>query len=78
MAVCQYSEPIRKHLLMEQALPFPVQCARVMTLFFLAVTASEVWTTVTEITMKEITNCLSLKVEVPSGAGGCALHATLG
>lgn len=74
MAACQCSDPIRKHLLMEQALPFPIPCVCVMTLFPLAVTATEVRTTVTEITMKEITRCLSLWVEVPSGGGGCTLH----
>lgn len=26
MAACQCSDPIRKHLLMEQALPFPLPC----------------------------------------------------
>lgn len=76
MAVCQCSEPIRKHLLMEQALPFSLLCVGVMTSFSLAVTAMEVQMTVTERTMKEITRCLSLWVEVPSGCGGCTLHWT--
>lgn len=74
MAVCQCSEPIRKHLLMEEALPFLLLCVHacvcVMTLFSFAVTATEVSTTVAEITMKEITRCLYLWVEVPSGGWG--------
>lgn len=51
-----------------------------MTLCSLVVTATEVWTTVTEITMKEITRCLSPWVEVSSDGGEgseCTLHWTL-
>lgn len=38
--------------------------------FSLAVTASVAWTTVTEITVKQITSRLSLWVEFPSGGVG--------
>lgn len=65
---------------MEQPLPFPLGVGvhvPVMTLFSLTVTATEMWTTETEITMKGITKYLS-----PVGGGlimggGGGLHIAL-